>query len=70
MALMEASNPHKRGLIKKLLKATDMQNYNTRPMPCRGDGKPLESDKVGVSAKEDWSYVSAVGMTLYLASNS
>jgi hypothetical protein len=58
-------------LIKKLLKATDMQNYNAKLMPCSGDGKLLRSDKVGVPAKEDWSYASAMGrMMLYLASNS
>jgi hypothetical protein len=58
------------GLIEKILKATGMQDCNAKPTPCSGDGKPLGSDKTGESAKEDWSYASAVDMMLYLASNS
>jgi hypothetical protein len=59
-----------KGLIDKILKATGMQDCNAKPTPCSGDGKPLGSDKLGDEAKEDWSYASAVGMMLYLASNS
>jgi hypothetical protein len=58
-----------RGLIDKILKALGMQDCNAKPTPCSGDGKPLGSDKQGQPAKEDWSYASAVGMMLYLASN-
>ena len=59
-----------RGLIDKILLATNMTECNGKPTPCSGDGKPLGTDPHGVSAQADWSYSSVVGMLLYLSGNS
>ena len=58
------------GLINKVLNTTGMEDCNSKPAPCSGDGKPLGSDPEGAQAAEKWSHSSVVGMLLYLASNS
>jgi hypothetical protein len=54
------------GLIQAVLKAAGMEDCNAKPTPGSGDGKPLESDKNGIPARESWNYASLVGMLLYL----
>ena len=58
------------GLINSVLKATGMEHCNSKPTPGSGDGKPLGTDKNGPVARESWQHASAVGMLLYLASNT
>ena len=57
------------GLIKKILKATGMDECNGVHTPTLGT-KPLGSDLKIQAAKERWSYPSIVGMLLYVAANS
>ena len=56
------------GLIKRVLKATGLQDCNPDKMPT--SQKPLGTDKNGPEFAEQWSYSSIVGMLLYLAANS
>ena len=56
------------GLIKRVLKATGLQDCNPDKMPA--SQKPLGTDKNGPEFAEQWSYSSIVGMLLYLAANS
>ena len=58
------------GLINKVLAATGMEDCNSKPAFCSGDGKLLGSDLEGAPAKKEWLFSSVVGMLLYLASNS
>ena len=56
------------GLIDKVIKYTKMTEASTRGTPAAE--APLGSDKSGDPFNEDWSYPAAVGMLLYLSSNS
>ena len=56
------------GLIKRVLKATGLQDCNPDKMPT--SQKPLGTDKNCPEFAEQWSYSSVVGMLLYLAANS
>ena len=56
------------GLIKRVLKATGLQDCNPDKMPT--SQKPLGTDKNGPELAEQWIYSSVVGMLLYLVANS
>ena len=58
-------------LIRKVLKATGMEDCNGLPTPTKVDA-PLGTDLNGSEAKRDWpnSYASVIGMMMYLASNT
>jgi hypothetical protein len=45
-----------------------MENCNTKATPA--DETPLGTNKNGAARVETWNYASAIGMLLYLASNS
>eukprot|EP00957_Ditylum_brightwellii_P151550 11541512-Ditylum_brightwellii.AAC.1 len=59
------------GLIKKILSTTGMLDYDPAIVPTAASG-PLGPDHYGkeVQLQELWNYASAVGMLMYLASNS
>ena len=57
-----------RGLIDKIIAATDMENYNPKHTPALKAA--LGSDSDGEPMSESWSYPSIIGMILYLASNT
>jgi len=56
------------GLINKVIKYTGMEGASSKPSPAAPD--PLGADKLGEPFDEEWSYPSAIGMLLYLASNT
>ena len=56
------------GLIKKILKAMNLEECNPNWTPARADA--LGSDPEGELFDEDWNYRSIVGMMLYLSTNS
>ena len=56
------------GLIKRVLKATGLQDCNPDKTPA--SQKPLGTDKNGPEFAEQWSYSSVVSMLLYLVANS
>jgi len=56
------------GLIDKVIKYTKTTEATTRDTPAAE--APLGSDKSGDPFSEEWSYPAAVGMLLYLSSNS
>ena len=56
------------GLVKKILKATNMEDCNPNFVPALPQA--LGADKDGPPMKEKWSYKSVVGMLLYLSTNS
>ena len=56
------------GLIKKVLEYTKLADSKQRETPAQLD--PLGSDKDGLPCDEDWNYAAAVGMLLYLSSNT
>ena len=58
------------GLIRKVLKATEMDHFNGLPTPNKFD-VPLGTDANGSEAKRDWpnSYAYVIGMMVYLASD-
>jgi len=51
-------------LIKKVLKATSMEDCNAKETPARE--KPLGTDKDGPPFEEHWDYASVIGMLMYL----
>ena len=57
-----------KGLIQKFLKLVDMENCKSKDTPANVE--PLGTDKYGKPFNETWSYASAVGMLLYLSSNT
>ena len=59
------------GLICKVLEATGMEHFNGFPTPTKVDA-PLGTDDNGYETKRYWinSYDSAIGMMLYLESNT
>ena len=58
------------GLIRKVIESTGMENSNGLPTTTKVDA-PIGTDANIYEAKRDWpnSYVSVIGMMLYLASN-
>ena len=57
-----------KGLIDKVINYVGLQNSNPKSTPAATN--PLGSDKDGEAFSEDWSYPAAVGMLLYLSSNT
>jgi Reverse transcriptase (RNA-dependent DNA polymerase) len=57
-----------KGLTKKIIKVLGMEECNTKSTPA-GTG-PIGTDASGEAFDEKWSYPQAVGMLLYLSSNS
>jgi hypothetical protein len=56
------------GLAKKVIQYTGMDKATSRITPAAQE--PLGSDKDGQPFAEEWSYPAAVGMLLYLSSNT
>lgn len=56
------------GLINKVIKLTGMGDASSRDTPAAT--APLGSDKGGEPFNEEWSYPAAVGMLLYISSNT
>ena len=56
------------GLIQKVLKYCGMEDASGKSTPAAT--APLGTDASGDPFKEDWSYPAAVGMLLYLSSNT
>ena len=56
------------GLANKVIDYTGMRGATSRETPAAQE--PLGSDKNGEPFNEDWSYPAAVGMLLYLSSNT
>jgi hypothetical protein len=56
------------GLIDKIIKYTDMSTATSKPSPAPPE--PLGSDKEGNPFCEEWNYAAAVGMLLYVSSNT
>ena len=56
------------GLIDKVLLTCGMKNCNTKATPCNSD--PLGTDVNGVPVTGKFEYASAVGMLMYLCSNT
>ncbi len=56
------------GLINKIISYTQMDKATGRPTPAAQE--PLGSDKNGAPFNEEWNYSAAVGMLLYLSSNT
>jgi hypothetical protein len=56
-----------KGLIDKILKATDMEDCKPNILPATA---PLGSDPDGPPMEEKWSYPSVIGMLLYLTTNT
>jgi len=57
-----------KGLIEKTLNYLSLSDSNTKDTPAAND--PLGSDKNGLPFSEEWNYSAAVGMLLYLSSNT
>ena len=57
-----------KGLTKKILATMGMTDCRSIPTPAADT--PLGTDADGASMNEEWSYPQAVGMMLYLSSNS
>jgi hypothetical protein len=56
------------GLIKKLIKYCGMEECNPKATPAAST--PLGTDASGSKFDEKWEYASAVGMAMYLSSNT
>lgn len=56
------------GLIAKVIKYTGMSGATSRSTPAAQE--PLGSDKDGEAFDEEWNYSAAVGMLLYVSSNT
>ena len=56
------------GLINKVINYTGMDQASTKPIPAACE--PLGTDANGEPFDEEWSYPAAVGMLLYISSNS
>ena len=56
------------GLIKKVIHYTGMQGASSKSSPAAPE--PLGSDPDGDPFDEEWSYPAAVGMLLYISSNT
>jgi hypothetical protein len=57
-----------KGLIEKVIKYVGLSNSNPKSTPAATN--PLGSDKDGPGFSDEWSYPAAVGMLLYLSSNT
>jgi histone deacetylase 1/2 len=57
-----------KGLIEKVIKYTGLDTSKPQSTPAARE--PLGSDKQGPGFAEDWSYPAAVGMLLYISSNT
>ena len=57
-----------KGLIDKIIKFTDMSEATPKLSPATPE--PLGSDPNGAPFNESWSYPAAVGMLLYVSSNT
>ena len=57
-----------RGLIQKIIKATNMEHCNKNWTPATASA--LGSDQEGAPMTESWSYPLIVGMMLYLSTNT
>jgi hypothetical protein len=57
-----------KGLIQKLIKYCEMEDCNYKSTPA--GSVPLSHDIHGEPFDENWGYANAVGMAMYLASNS
>jgi hypothetical protein len=57
-----------KGLIKKVLAAANMESCNPNFTPT--NSVPLGKDPDGLPMNESWSYLSIVGMLLYLSTNT
>ena len=57
-----------KGLIKKILKTTGMEDCNAKSTPA--NVAPLGTDAQGKPFDEKWEYASVMGMLLYLSSNT
>ena len=57
-----------RGLIDKVINYTGMSEANSLPTPALSN--PLGADKNGDPFDEPWNYAAAVGMLLYISSNT
>jgi Reverse transcriptase (RNA-dependent DNA polymerase) len=57
-----------RGLIEKVINYVGLKDCTPRSTPAAT--APLGSDKNGTAFQESWSYPAAVGMLLYLSSNT
>ena len=57
-----------KGLIDKVIAYLGMQNASPKDTPAAAE--PLGADKDGAPFQEDWSYPAAIGMLLYLSSNT
>ena len=56
------------GLIDKVIAYLGMNNASPKHSPAAVE--PLGADKHGAPFKEEWSYPAAIGMLLYLSSNT
>lgn len=56
------------GLIDRVLNLCDMTDCNTKATPA--NQTPLGTDENGAPCEAKWEYASAVGMLMYLSSNS
>ena len=56
-----------KGLIKKILKATNLEDCNPNRVPATSQ---LAKDPEGEPMSEEWSYPSVIGMLLYLTTNT
>ena len=55
------------GLIKKILKAIDLEGCNPNCVPATSQ---LGKDPEGEPMLEDWRYLSVIGMFLYLTTKT
>lgn len=56
------------GLIEKVIKFTGMEGASSKSTPAAQE--PLGSDVMGAPFDEEWGYPAAVGMLLYISSNT
>ena len=57
-----------KGLINKVIKAVGLEDATPKHTPA--EATPLGTNADGKASEEKWSYLSIIGMLLYLASNS
>ena len=57
-----------KGLVDKIIAATDMENCNPKHTPALKAALGMDPD--GEPMKDTWSYLSIVGMLLYLSTNT
>ena len=57
-----------KGLIQKAINYVGLADGNSKPTPAAAN--PLGADKHGEPFHEDWNYAAAIGMLLYVSSNT